>query len=76
MASLATVVKGVIGGDLGFLGVALRTFLDLLTLLPGVMALLAVFHRIGMFLVPELSPLVLIRLIQPGIVNSDNIRLA
>lgn len=76
MASLTAVVKSTIGGDLGILGVALRTLLDLLTLLPRVMALLAVFHRLGMLLVVELNPLVLIRRVKPGIVDGEHIRLA
>ena len=75
MTSPTISVKGLFCGELGVLCVAVHALLNLRTLLPGVMALLAVLQRIGMLFVGEWSPLVLIRRVKPGIIDSDRVRL-
>lgn len=75
VAILAAVVKGRFRGNLGVLGVAIRALLNLLPLLRGVVALIAVLDRIGMFFMREWSPLVCIRRVKPGIVDGDHILL-
>jgi hypothetical protein len=70
---LTGIVEGRFCGNLGVLGVATGALLSLITL---VMALLAVLHRVGVFFVTELYPLVLIRRVKPGIVDGDGIRLS
>jgi hypothetical protein len=72
---LAAVVKGRFCGNLGVLGVAISALLNLLPLLRGVVALVAVLNRIGMFFVREWSPLICIRSVKPGIVDGDHILL-
>ena len=69
------IVKGLFGGDLGVLFVATCALLNLRALLVGVMALLAVLHRIDMLFVPELNSLVLIRRVKPGILDGERILL-
>ncbi len=69
------IVKGLFGGDLGVLFVATYALLSLRPLLVVVMALLAVLLRIDMLFVLELSPLVRIRRVKPGIVDSEGILL-
>jgi hypothetical protein len=75
MTSPTIIVKGLLRVNLGVLGMAIHAFLNLLTLLPGVMALLAVLQGIGMLFVVEWSPLVLIRRVKPGIVDGGRVRL-
>ena len=69
------IVKGLFGGDLGVLFVATCALLNLSALLVGMMALLALFARINMLLVPERSPFVYIRCVKPGIVDGEGILL-
>ncbi len=69
------IVKGLFGGDLGIFFVATCALLRLRPLLVVVMALLAVLLRIDMLFVLELSPLVHIRRVKPGIVDSEGILL-
>jgi hypothetical protein len=71
----AVIVIGRFRGNLGVLGVTIPALLNLLACLCGVMALLAVLQRVGMLFVPELSPLVRIRCVKPGIIDSDHILL-
>ena len=75
MTSPTISVKSLFRVNLGVLGMAIGALLNLRTLLPGVMALLAVLQRIGMLFVGELSPLVLIRCVKPGIIDSGRVRL-
>jgi hypothetical protein len=69
------IVKGLFGGDLGVLFVATCALLRRCTLLVVVMALLAVLLLIDMLFVLELSPLVRIRRVKPGILDGEHVLL-
>jgi hypothetical protein len=69
------VVKGFFGGDFGILGVATCALLRRCTFLIVVMAILTILQIIDMLFVPDGSPFVRIRRIQPGILDGKRILL-
>jgi hypothetical protein len=73
VAVLTIVVKGLISGNLGVLRVAVHALLDLLTLLPSVVANLTVLRRVGMLFVAELNSLIPIALVMLRIIDGDDI---
>jgi len=72
---LTIVVEGLISGDLGKLRVAVHALHDLRSLLPGMVAHLAVLQGVGMLFVGELNSLVPIALVMLRIIDGDHIRL-
>ena len=69
------IVKSLFGGDLGILCVTAPALLRRRSFLIVVVALLAVLHRIDMFFVAELNPLVFIPRVKPGILDGERILL-